>query len=112
MKTLKSVTLALALLIGTTLSATNPVVKKIKKMDATQEIAHLLEAPNFELEQDTRAEVTLRVNEEGELVVICVDTKNKLVDSYIKNRLNYHKLENTLEQGKDYKLPVVITSES
>ena len=112
MKTIKSIALALALLVGTAVYATNPVVKKIKKNEATTEIAQMLEKPNFKLKEDTKAEVTLRINKEGELVVLDVETDNDLVESFIKSRLNYQKLENTLEQGKDYMLPVVITAES
>ena len=112
MRTFKSIALALVLLVGTSLFAADSVPSKVKKAEATLEIAQLLENPDFELKKDTRAEVTLRVNNYGELVVICVHTENKLVDRYIKSRLNYQKLENTLETGKDYKLPVVITSES
>lgn len=112
MKTMKSIVLALVLLVGTTMYATDPVVKNIKKVDPTNEISKMLEKPQFELEHDTKAEVTLRVNKEGELVVLDVETESTLVESFIKNRLNYKKLENNLEQGKDYTLPVVITSES
>ena len=112
MRTIKSIALALALLVGTAVYATDPVVKNIKKIDATQEIAQMLENPEFELDHDTKAQVTLRVNKEGELVVLDVETESTLVESYIKNRLNYQKLKNSLEQGKDYKLPVIITSET
>lgn len=112
MRTIKSIVLAVALLVGTAVYATNPVVKKINKIDATQEIAQMLQNPDFELPHDTKAQVTLRVNKEGELVVLDVDTESTLVESFIKNRLNYQKLENSLEQGKDYMLPVVITSET
>ncbi|MEM7185184.1 MAG: hypothetical protein AAF466_00890 [Bacteroidota bacterium] len=109
---MKSIVFALVLLVGTAVYANNTVPKKIKNLDATHEIAQMLEKPDFKLDHDTKAKVTLRVNKEGELVVLDVDTENALVESYIKGRLNYQKLENNLEQGKDYMLPVVITSES
>ncbi len=112
MRTLQAFVVALVLLVGTTVSAANPAGEKDNKDIATQEIARLLEAPDFALEQDTKAEVTLMINEDGELVVLCVDTKNKMVDRYIKSRLNYQILEHSLETGKKYRLPVVITAES
>ena len=112
MRTLKSFVLALALLVGTTVSAADPAGEKINKVDATLEIAQLLEEPDFQLKKDTKAEVTIMINDEGELVVLCVETDNKMVDRFIKSRLNYQVLEHSLEEGKKYKLPVVITAES
>ena len=34
------------------------------------------------------------VNKKNEILVINVDTENKLIDSYIKRALNYKKLKN------------------
>lgn len=111
MRTFKSVVLALVLLAGTTLSAaTEPSVEKTNKEEAIVEIAQLLKNPKFELQEDTRASVILMVNSENELVVLSVDTESNLVESYVKTRLNYQKLEHSLEKGKEYRLPVVITS--
>jgi len=112
MRTLKSFVLALVLLVGTTVLAADPAGEKINKVDATLEIAQLLEKPDFQVKEDTKAEVTIMINDQGELVVLCVDTDNKMVERYIKSRLNYQVLENSLEEGKKYKLPVVITAES
>ncbi|RLD23848.1 MAG: hypothetical protein DRI70_08875 [Bacteroidetes bacterium] len=112
MKTIKSITLALALLIGTASFATNPIVDKVKKEQASLEIAQLLKGPLFELEVDTAASVILVVNSENEIVVLSVDTEDAQVESFIKNRLNYKKLINSLERGKEYRLPVIITSET
>ena len=112
MKTIKSIMLALALLVGTTLFATNPDVNKVNKDKVSQEIAQLLKGPTFELDEDTAASVILMVNKNNELVVLSVDTENAQIERYIKSRLNYKKLENLLERGKEYKLPVTIISES
>ncbi len=112
MKTIKSITLALVLLVGTTLFAANPITDKVNKEEASQEIAQLLKGPLFELDVDTHASVLLIINSESELVVLSVDTENEQVERYIKNRLNYKKLKNSLEIGKEYRLPVIITSET
>jgi hypothetical protein len=109
MRTLQVFVVALVLLAGTTVSATNPAGEKVNNDIATQEIAQLLEEPDFILKKDTKAEVTLMVNEKGELVVLCVNTRNNMVARYIKSRLNYQVLEHSLEVGKKYRLPVVIT---
>ncbi|MCZ6594659.1 MAG: hypothetical protein O6943_07080 [Bacteroidetes bacterium] len=112
MKTIKSITLALVLLVGTTLFAANPIADKVNKEEASLEIAQLLKGPLFELDVDTHASVLLIINSENELVVLSVDTENEQVERYIKNRLNYKKLKNSLEIGKEYRLPVIITSET
>jgi hypothetical protein len=112
MKTIKSITLALVLLIGTTLAAANPIADKVNKEEASQEIAQLLKGPLFELDVDTTASVLLIINSENELVVLSVDTEDAQVERFIKNRLNYKKLKNSLEIGKEYRLPVIITSET
>ena len=106
MKTIKSITLALALLVGTTLFATNPNVDKVKNEKATQEIAQLLDAPDFDFESGTAASVTFMVNSEGELVILSVTTENRQIEDYIKDSLDHKKLENTLDIGKTYELPV------
>jgi hypothetical protein len=112
MKTIKSITLALVLLIGTTLAAANPIADKVNKEEVCQEIGQLLKGPLFELDEDTYASVILIVNSENELVVLSVDTEDEQVERFIKNRLNYKKLKNSLEIGKEYRLPVIITSET
>ncbi len=106
MKTFKSITLALALLVGTTLTAANPIVDKVNKDEASKEIAQLLDDPDFEFENGTAAIVTLMVNSEGEMVILSVSTEDSQIENYIKSRLDHQKLENTLETGKTYELPI------
>ena len=110
MRTIKSIMLAAVVLVGTTLTAANPLVDKVKNEEAVQEIAQLLQNPNFEYEDATAASVTLMVNDQGELEIISVTSKNKRVVAYVKNRLDHQKLDNSLEKGKRYTLPVVFNS--
>ncbi|NNM23061.1 MAG: hypothetical protein HKO54_05890 [Flavobacteriaceae bacterium] len=113
MKTIKSIALALLLVMGTALYANNnPAAEKVKKEQVTQEIAQLLKSPRFELNETTTAQVLFVVNKDNEIVVTSVDTENWEVEDYIKYRLNYKKLDIILERGKEYKLPVTITSET
>jgi malate/lactate dehydrogenase len=102
--------LAAVLLVGTALSAANPLDDMVKNEEAALEIAQLLENPNFEYEDATAARVTLMVNEDGELEIIKVYSENKRVEGYVKTRLNHKKLSNSLEKGKRYTLPVVFNS--
>jgi hypothetical protein len=106
MRTIKSTIIALVLLVGTTLTAANPIVDKVNKDEASQEIAQLLDNPDFEFENGTVATVILMVNSDGELVIISVSTEDRQIESYIKSRLDHQKLENTLDAGKTYELPI------
>jgi len=110
MKTIKLSILTLVLLVGTTLSAANGIGDRDKNEEATTEIAQLLENPNFEFEDETSAQVTLMVNEKGQLVILAVSSDNRRVKDFVESRLNNQKLENSLEIGKRYNLPVVFNS--
>ena len=106
MRTIKSTLMALVLLVGTTLTAANPIVDKVNKDEASKEIAQLLDDPDFEFENGTAAIVTLIVNSEGEMVILSVSTEDRQIENYIKSRLDHQKLANTLETGKTYELPI------
>jgi len=110
MRTIKSIFLATALLAGTTLFAANPIELKVNKDKAAQEIAHLLENPNFEYEDGTEASVTLTVNETGVLEILNISTENREAKKFIENRLDNHRINNTLEVGQVYNVPVTFNS--
>ena len=110
MRTIKSIMLATVLLAGTTLFAANPVEDKVNKDEVAQEIAQLLENPNFDYEDGTVAKVTLKVNCDGVLEVVSISTKNKRAVKFIQSRLDRQRLQNTLEAGKTYTLPVTFQS--
>ena len=111
MKTVKSIFAALVLLIATSMTAAIKPVEELKvNAQASQEIAKLLRVPAFEIKEDISAFASLLVNEEGELVVLCVKTDNEQVENFVKSRLNYHKIEAPLTPGKIYKLPLKLTS--
>lgn len=102
--------LATVLLAGTTLFAANPIADKVKKDEAAQEIAQMLENPNFEYEDGTVAEVTFKVNCDGVVEVVSVSTKNRRAIKFIQSRLDRQRLKNNLEVGKTYSLPVTFQS--
>jgi hypothetical protein len=113
MKTIKSILVVLLLVCVTSLTAANgPADEKKVIKQASDEIAKMLKSPSFEVTEKLTAQVSLFVNSENELVVLSVDTHNEELENYVKARLNYQKLSYGLEQGKEYKLPLTITSES
>lgn len=112
MKSIKSIALALALLTGTLVSAaTEPVVKKETK-PCSEQIADLLESPQFEVETEISAYVTFMLNDNNEIVVLDVETENEQVERFVKARLNYQEIQTNLETGKQYNVPVRIVAAS
>lgn len=113
MKTVKSIFAALVLLFATSMTAApEPAADSNVNAQASEEISKLLTTPSFEIKEDITAYASLLVNEEGELVVLCVKTDNPQVESYVKSKLNYHKIESALIPGRVYKLPLRLTSNS
>ncbi|NND64026.1 MAG: hypothetical protein HKN48_12620 [Flavobacteriaceae bacterium] len=113
MKTIKSIALAIVLLVGTTLSATtNPKGDKGTAKTAEQEIEKQLEYPDFVIEESGQAYVSFYVNDNNEVVVLDVDTTDDNMESFVKERLSNYKLENKLATGQRYLLPVKIISKS
>jgi hypothetical protein len=110
MKRINAILLAAALLVGGFVSATT-IPTEEKKSPTTLEIRALLTDADFVVEKDTSAYVTFMLNREGEIVVLTVDTDDISVEHFVKARLNYHKLNTSLEIGKEYKVPILLKSE-
>ena len=59
------------------------------------------------LENEYAADVLFTVNAERELIILSVDSKNKELESYLKRKLNYKKVNHTpSKHGEIYLLPV------
>ena len=104
MKKIKVLCVAAALAFsGVALAGTEPnQEQKLKK-----EIGELLDKPTFNVEDELTAYVTFTLNDKDEIVVLTVDSDSSLVESFIKNRLNYKKVATKLNTGtKFYKVPV------
>lgn len=110
MNKLKTLVLGAAIAFSTVLFAsTNPEKNDEPTTTINQTVGDLLKNPNFELEKDQKATVTLLVNSENEIVVLSVDTKNEYIENYIKSRLNYETIAESLSTKQRYfKVPVRI----
>ncbi len=100
MRNLKIYLVAMLLTMGTAVFANTNPVKVEKPETITEQIAELLKNPTFKVEQDIMAKVTLMVNGDKELVVLNVDTEDQKIESFIKSRLNYQKLETTATRSQ------------
>lgn len=111
MKTIKTVLLIVAITFSSVLSAnTNPNDAEPTTMNKV--IGKLLQAPNFKVDQDVIALVTLTINQDNEIVVLHVDSKSATLRSFIKGRLNYKEITTDLvSKSKTYVVPVRITQD-
>lgn len=108
MKTIKMLLLALAITFGSVVSA-NALTNEKDPTSLQEEITKLLQNPNFSLEHEIQANVTFIVNKNSEIVVLAVDCNCKQSSNYIKNRLNYKKLDVKVEDlNKTFVVPVKI----
>lgn len=111
MKSIKMLLLVLAITFTSVLSAnTNPTHAEPNGL--TKEIGTLLKNPKFRVAEDLVANVTFTLNKDKEIVVLNVDTESKMLEGYIKDRLNYNKLDIPLDSvNQTYQVPVRITAE-
>ncbi|MDC7993979.1 hypothetical protein [Altibacter sp. HG106] len=111
MKTFQSILLAGMFMAATvTAFATNPI--STTDVIPSETIGELLKNPHFLVTDDEAAFVSFIVNEESEIVVLCVKTENEQLERYVKSRLNYQKVTSDFETGKEYKVPIRLTSKS
>ncbi|RZS99759.1 hypothetical protein [Aquimarina brevivitae] len=79
-----------------------------------QEIAVLLESPDFKVEKaELTARIEFTVNNKGEFVVLTVASEESVVEDYIKSRLNYKKTNANLRTtSKVFKIKLRIKKDS
>ncbi len=111
MRKFSLVLVAAALLVSGNLFANNSDTTDPQKTLATQ-IWELLNENNLAVDSyDLTAKVLFTLNSEKEIVVISVDTKDTDLETFVKRKLNYKKVEvEEVKQGKMYKLPVRVTT--
>jgi hypothetical protein len=74
----------------------------------SSQISAMLSENNFtEDHNDLTAQVRFTLNNDGEIVVLSVSTDFEKMESFVKNKLNYQKVDlNEVEEGKIYTIPV------
>ena len=111
MKTIKMLMLVLAFSFGSVISSNALTIEK-DPTSLKEEITNLLKYPSLEVEHDINANVTFIVNKNREIVVLAVDCNCKQTSNFIKNRLNYKKLDVGVESlNKTFVVPVKIEIE-
>lgn len=75
------------------------------------QISKMLKENTFALKENSEltAQVRFIINNEGEIVVMSVDTEYSNLEGFVKSRLNYKKVQlNNYKEGKIYTIPVRI----
>lgn len=111
MNTPKLKTLVVAFLIGftTIISANNDNMADKKEVATTisTTVEKLLKSPDFLLNETEKATVKIIINENNEMVVLSVNTKNAAVEAFVKGRLNYKKIA-TKTSSEVFTLPIKV----
>ena len=99
--------MALALVIGTaSLFATNGDAPTKVNKELRNQILSLLQSPDFNVEKDAVVNITFTFSSEGEIVVLKVGCDNCDILDYVRENLNYKKIENPGVTNKLYTLPL------
>jgi len=113
MRQLKTLLLAVTLTFSSVLMAsTNPEKPStIESSKITLKIQRFLKSPSFDVDHEMKANVTLTLNKNNELVVLSVDSEDAKMENYIKSRLNYRKVSGSYQtlDGK-FIVPVRVTA--
>ncbi|WP_334058451.1 hypothetical protein [Polaribacter sp. P097] len=109
MRNLKSIiaiiALSLSTVIATSASEKNP--SKVTKEIRTEIVSMLGKKIPIEFKKAEKVEVSFMINKDNEIVILTVDCNQTEFNTYVKNKLNYKKLNAVgAKQGEVYKVPV------
>ncbi|NVK51975.1 MAG: hypothetical protein HWD85_03495 [Flavobacteriaceae bacterium] len=109
MKKLVVLFLGLTLSASTLVANNNPIEKAKEQLRV--EITKLLGSNEFPLVNAdiAKAEVSILVNSDNQLVIVSVTSENQFLVDYLKRKLNYKKVNvKAFKKMKIYKMPVKI----
>lgn len=110
MRKISLVLVAAAMFAVGSVSANDNTPSNTKAQLASQ-IQKMLKKNSFDVADDLTANVRFIINDEGEIVVISVETANEQLEGFVKRRLNYKKVKtDSAVTGKTYTVPVRIAA--
>jgi hypothetical protein len=95
-----------ALLIGTTTLLATTTNPDPVKAELRSQIIELLHAPDFTVEQEVTVNIEFTFSSQGEVVVLRIDSYDKEVIDYVRENLNYKKIDNPGTTNKLYLVPL------
>ena len=103
--------LALALLIGTaSVFAVNVDDPTEANKKIRSQIVDLLETPEFVVEEDVSVALTFTFSSQGELVILKVNSSDRNILNYVRENLNYKKVQNPGTRDKIYTMPLKVVA--
>jgi len=101
--------LALAFVIGTVsvFAKTNKILEVPVKQIGSQ-VAELFKSPEFAVEKELIVNVIFTFNEEGEIVVLHIASRDKEIRKYVTKSLTDKTIRTPGEENRVFKLPVSI----
>ncbi len=103
---------ALSLVTITATATTNESEPKKSSKQLRSKIVKLLgdQVPAYLTNgKDVKAELSLMLNNENQIIIISVDSKSTTVDGYVKGKLNYQTVNvKGLKKGEIYRVPLTI----
>ena len=101
-----------AMLLSTGTLLANPTEDREPSVNLSNQISEMLSDNSFsDISKDLIAQVRFTLNDEGEIVVLSVETDSDNLERFVKNRLNYKKIKiSNAKEGKLYTVPVRIAS--
>jgi len=112
MKKIQSIIAILAISLSTifSINATEKNKPETKKL-RTEIVSYLGDNISIELKKTSTAEVSFMINNDNEIVIISVDSDINELNSYIKAKLNYKKVNvKGTKKGEIYKMPLRINA--
>ena len=106
MKNLKLIIAIVVISISSVVSVAANTEPTEAKSDLRAQIVTLLGNHNYDLGSETlTAEISVMLNNKGELIVISVKTDDEQVESFVKSRLNYKKVSvKEIKKGTVYRV--------
>ena len=113
MKNLKVLIAAITLTLFSTSTAFAFTETTAKNNLRTEMVSLLGDKSSIEIESQTlKANVSFLINEKNQVVILSVDSNNKNIDTYVKSKLNYKKVNASgITKGKIYIMPIKIENE-
>jgi hypothetical protein len=83
---------------------------EIPKDQLRVQIIQLLKSPNIQLEtEEANAIINFTLNGKGEIVVLSVETDSTYLEGYVKEKLNYKKVEfSQLKPGEKFRMSLKV----
>lgn len=100
--------LALALVVTTSSLFAEEIIPDIPIVKVQLKIMELLEAPDFDLEQDISTNFYITFTSEGKIKVLKIESYNKKIIKYIHDSLDDEILEIAGESEAVYRVPLKI----